>query len=237
LLSLFDWGADELRAARSWQGFLAWGRWQRSYLDEMLPFYAQTISHLNQLSPILRKSFAEQIAGIAVFGKTNALAEGWLQSIICGFDCETRHHFAATILTILEDMDGDAAANLWNRWLGRYWDERVLGRPVPLDQDELNQMARWPVHLGRVIPDAVNLLMKSGTLHLQYPFTDEELEKLRPFSKAFPDQVGDYVLTILRGLNQLYDKDPILQIVADLEAANVDSRKLTSIRDELLRLR
>jgi hypothetical protein len=79
--------------------------------------------------------------------------------------------------------------------------------------------------------------MKSGTLHLQYPFTDEELEKLRPFSKAFPDQVGDYVLTILRGLNQLYDKDPILQIVADLEAANVDSRKLTSIRDELLRLR
>ena len=44
LLSLFDWSADELRAAQSWQGFLAWGRWQKAYLDEMLPFYADGLT-------------------------------------------------------------------------------------------------------------------------------------------------------------------------------------------------
>jgi hypothetical protein len=237
LLSLFDWSVDEVRATRSWQGFLAWGRWQKSYLDEMLPLYAQTVSHLNQLPPKFRESFAGHVAGIAVFGKTDALADGWLRSFIREFDREMRRHFAEALSAILGNMEADAATDLWNRWLRRFWDERVLGRPVPLDPDELNQMARWPLHLGKVVGEAVNLLMKSATLHLQYPFADEELEKLRTLSETLPDPVADYLLIILRGLNQLYDTKAVLQLMADLEAAGVDSIKLTGIRDELLRLR
>jgi len=236
MLSLFDWSADELRAERSWQGFLAWGRWQKSYLDEMLPFYAQTVSHLNQLPPKFHESFSGHIAGIAVFGKTDALADDWLQSLMRGFDPQMRRQFAEALCTILENMEGDAATDLWNRWLRRYWDERVLGRPAPLDQDELCQMGRWPVHLGKAMPDAVNLLMKSPTLRLQYPLIDKEIGKLQSVCKTFPDSVADYLLIILRGLNHLYDKKAVLQIVASLESAAVDPKKLTSIRDELLRL-
>jgi hypothetical protein len=171
-----------------------------------------------------------------VFGKTDALADDWLQSLIREFDPQMRSQFAEAVCTILENMDADAATDLWNRWLRRYWDERVLGRPVRLDQDELCQMARWPVRLGKVMRDAVDLLMKSPKMRLQYPLTDKEIGKLEAVCETFPDSVADYLLIVLRGLNHPYEKKAVRQIVASLETANVDSEKLTSIRDELLRL-
>src|SRR4029077_16255578 len=197
---------------------------------------AQTVSHLNQLPPKFRESLSGHIAGIAVFGKTDALANDWLQSLMREFDPRMRSQSAEALGTILENMDADAATNLWNRWLRRYWDERVLGRPVPLDQDELCQMARWPIRLGKVMRDAVDLLMKSPNVRLQYPLIDKEIGKLQAVCETFPDSVADYILIVLRGLNHLYDKKAVLQIVASLETSNVDSKKLTNIRDELLRL-
>ena len=237
LLRLFDWNVDELRATRSWQGFLAWGRWRRSYLNEMLPFYTETVSHLAEFQSQFRESFAEHIAGIAVFGKADALSESWLQSLMRGFDSEMRGYFGDAVLKILEDLEADAATELWNRWLRRYWDERLLGRPAPLDQAELNRMARWAVHLGNVFPEAVNLLAKSPKFDQQYPLTDEELEKIRPLFGRFPESLADYLLIMLRGLKQLYDKTRIDLIVSDLEVNGVGVEKLTSLRDELLRLR
>src|SRR5260370_5962037 len=110
-----------------------------------------------------------------------------MQYFIREFDPELPWQSAEAVRTVLDDMEADAATDLWNRWLRQYWDERVLGRPVSLDQRELSDMARWPLHLGMVFPDAVALLLKSANLQLQNPLTDEELGKLRPLVDAFPN--------------------------------------------------
>jgi len=236
LLPLFDWKTDVLRATQCWHGFIGWGQWKEAYLDDMLPFYEQALSHLGKFRADHGKAFAGHIAGIAILGRADALAEGWLYRFIREFGETLRADFARVVEKLLEGMDSNAKDGLWSRWLRQYWDNRNLGKPVALEREEINTMARWPLHLGAMFPEAVDLLAKAPLSPIPLPFTTKELEK-RGLSQQFPAATAQYLLTVLHGLkHRPYDLANVKTLVSNLENAGVCSSEIRDLKNEILRL-
>ena len=48
----------------------------------------------------------------------------------------------------------------WNRWLKRYWQNRLEGVPKPLESDEIKRMMDWLPYLKGVFSEAVELAIQ-----------------------------------------------------------------------------
>ena len=68
-----------------------------------------------------------------------------------------REGFALNIANHLQHMETEAQRNLWDRWLRKYWENRLHGTPARFDPSEARPMFYWLVHLQDLFPDAVEL--------------------------------------------------------------------------------
>ena len=57
-------------------------------------------------------------------------------------------------------MDEARQQNYWQRWLKRYWQNRLEGVPKPLEPDEIKGMLKWLAHLTGVFSEAIDLAIK-----------------------------------------------------------------------------
>ena len=58
-------------------------------------------------------------------------------------------------------MDEAKQQEWWERWLKRYWENRLRGAPAgELEVSEVAQMLEWLPHLTAVFPEAVNLAVQ-----------------------------------------------------------------------------
>jgi hypothetical protein len=235
LLPLFNWNLSCFIAVQSWSGFLGWGRWTKDFLDELLPFYKQTVARITQFPERYQEAFVEHIASIAVFGIADPLKGNWLGYFISGFSQSLRAHFAKTLRETLEGMEPAPAVGLWNRWLCHYWTGRIAAKPVPLEHDEINWMILWPLYLHEKFPDAVALILNLPKFNIRFPINEKEAKMLLPFCKTFGKSVADYLVVILQRTQKLYNAEVVEKIISELEPVDGGSEKLSKIKDELLR--
>ena len=236
ILPLLDWKSDNSRAEQCWCGYLCSGRWQRAFLDQMLPFYEQTLYQIKLFSGRHGDSFAAHIASIAVFGVDDPLKNGWLLRYIAQFESGIRAHFAEIIWQLLGQMEADPRSNLWRRWLCRYWSDRNAGKPVPLAEEEIQWMRLWPLHLGEHFSASVQLLLRSGSPKLQRNFSQEEFELVRRHIEKAPEASADYLIWTFLTMGRLYEDGKAAEFVQMLEERSVSPCKISELRDELLRL-
>jgi Domain of unknown function (DUF4020) len=232
-IPLLNW-SDQLCAAQCWQGFLGWGQWKKTFLGLIFPFYRQTLLHLAEFERRTAESFASHTATIAVYGFEDPLAEGWLYEFIATFNAGLRGQFAETIWRILEGMSSEASGELWDRWLKRYWEERLNNKPAALDVREMNQMLLWPLHLYGKFPEAVDLLIRSP----EFEFTPVNVEKDIPsdLQNQFPNAVGEYLALLLRPHRRGFDQaKQIRDMLPELERAGLSQQIRQKIVDLLIR--
>ena len=102
-----------------------------------------------------------------------------------------RHRFALSMGRHLDVMSDTQQREWWERWLGRYWKNRLGGVPAPLAADEIVDMLGWLPYLRSVYPEAVELAVRmenaplgnssvvrrlaDGTLWQKYPQATAEL--------------------------------------------------------------
>jgi hypothetical protein len=187
---LLDWSRDHESACQSWQGFLGWGRWKSSFLNQILPFYHQTLVHLDEFEEMATESFVQHIAGIAVYGVQQPWTKGWLPNYLATFKSSLRRKFAETLRRILEDMSPEASAELWNRWLKQYWLDRIAHIPVGLDSVEVDNMVLWPLYLRQHFPEAVTLLYDSPKFTLM--MVDLKADLPAEYKSQYTDATGRY---------------------------------------------
>jgi hypothetical protein len=237
LLPLFDWTLDENRASQCWNGFLGWGKWQPAYLEDMLPIYWEAATRMDRFAEKYRESLVAHIAGIAIYGKEDALEGAWLGGFIRIFDLPMRQNFAKSVDAFLEGMAEGPISALWQNWLRQYWEGRLLGKPVALQRGEMDFMAQWPLQLEPVFDSAVEMLLRSPEPETQLYAFPESVEKLQEFCSGHASAVADYLLVVLKTLQFLDDREPVNQLVAELESRGVGEAKMAQIRDQVLRLR
>ncbi len=235
-IPLLDWARNHDTACQSWQGFLGWGRWTSSFLNQILPFYHQTLEHLDEFEERESELFVQHIAEIAVYGVAQPWSEeGWLPRYVSTFKPSLRRKLAETLRRILEAMRPEASAELWNRWLRQYWLDRIARIPIGLDSTEVNNMVLWPLYLRRHFPEAVALLGRSPKFALV--MVDLKTDLPAEYKSQYTDATGRYLNLLLgalrRGDHRIAE---IRNIYQELLAFELSADVSRDIRDSLSRL-
>ncbi len=199
-LPLLDWDRDSIVAQQSWSVLLSYDRLKYKELEEQfLPFLKQTVKHV---LPLLQQSTknAEQfnrdtvhrlgvrLGCIAIDVLADPLETGFFRDFLPLLTEESRGSMAVGIEMALNRLNDEERQQLWDRWLRRYLEQRLVGIPVSLSTAETKYMLLWCLSLGPVFPEAVDLVVQmplrgSGDVE-SYRVFHELIES--PLTNAFP---------------------------------------------------
>ena len=155
ILPLLNWSIDEDRAERGWQCYLNNSRLDLSAFEASMDYDKQTFSRILTKLGIFRESFIGHVALFAAESFADPLANNWLADFLSAIEASDREQWAGSVGDHLESLNADAVTDVWNRWLDRYWAQRISRSPLPLEQGELDGMLLWLPRLRPVFPAAV----------------------------------------------------------------------------------
>jgi hypothetical protein len=191
VLPLFS-DSDPKKFAQAWDGFLVWGRLNPALVDALLPAFMEAIRRLGQDLPTGRRRFMEFYAALAVLHVADPTQQ-LLPVLFQNGVLEDRISFASHFRFLLQQMQSSAKRELWDRWLNRYWQDRLQGIPAVLDEAEIREMLEWLPCLGEVFPAAVHLATRFKQIriehaHLLYALRESELVT------EYPSEVADLLI-------------------------------------------
>lgn len=149
--------ADDYKAI--WDGFLTLGRLPPSVAELLDEAFLEAVQYINSDLSDQRDRFIEAYAAMIGYHANNPSDE-WIPKFFAHSDAKSRHIFASKIDNHLYRMDEARQQNYWQRWLKRYWQNRLEGVPKPLEPDEIKGMLEWLPHLTGVFSEAVDLAIK-----------------------------------------------------------------------------
>ena len=237
LLPLLDWANNERQAEQAWHGYMGGGWWNENVLPVLMPLYEQTFRRLgDHFTRGLRTQFSKHLASIAIFGSPNPISAGWLARYLSAVDEQDRIDFASSVAIYLASMEEESVKALWERWLAEYWSRRITGIPLPLSQDESTQMVYWVVHLGPVLPQAVDRVCSSPAPRLQDSTLYKELVQ-REYTSRYPQSVTPLVLYVLEDAPQpFYHCRYVERLVRSLLATDASRKDLLGLCHRLAEL-
>ena len=96
------------------------------------------------------------MARVAIYSRIDPLPYDWLWRFLSTVNDEVHRGWASALCIELDSLNEDAAKDLRDRGMNRYWSERIARVPVPLSQDKLEEMVYWTTELNPVFRDAVD---------------------------------------------------------------------------------
>ena len=158
---------DRQKFAQSWDGFLVGGWLNPALVEALLPAFVVALERLNADPPDRRRRFIEFYTELAVFHVAAPMQE-LLRSLFQHGSLEDRINFASHLGYFLRQMQPAAKQELWDRWLLRYWRERLQAVPAALDEAEIRKMLEWLPHLGDSFPMAISLAVRAPTIRIEH---------------------------------------------------------------------
>jgi hypothetical protein len=205
---------------------------------EVLAFVGSVLmSFISGAIAPMQLAFCRHLAGIAVYSSLNPLEHGWLFRFLSRVKPKIRALWAGEMRPLISGLDNDAKANLWQRWLKIYWQERLEGRPLPLSAEETAEMIEWAPELAPVFPEAVGFICRSP-----YPEFDQSMAYYglakSPLLKEYPDSFAELLYFLAAGEKNraVYDLDQLYNAVAELVDLIPKHPRLRPLCDELARL-
>ena len=237
LFPLLDVQEDQQRAKQCWHGYLYWGRWSDVMLEKLLPAYEGMFSLIEVEKDEFRRIFCGHLASIAVYSSVNPLEHGWLFRFLAIVRPTTRALWAGALHEVIQGLDDNAKLHLWQRWLNTYWQQRLQGRPVPLDAKETDQMLEWVLDLQPVLPEVVGLFCQGP-----YPDLGHEMPYYR-LSKSellvrYPESFAQLLAFMTQGERNraIYDLSELHIAVERLVSLIPRDPQLRVLCDDLARL-
>lgn len=232
ILPLLSW-EDPVRALRTWDGFLAWGRWDDGLLAAGLDeHYMGAIERIESFSEESRQRLLQHLAGVAVYSETDPLP--WIKTFTAKVDTHFRKEWMNQVAWTLADLPSEAVEHRWQRWMRQYWTDRIASIPLVLTTEEASAMASWVVHLTDSIEEGVDLAVASPA----------SLDGNRTFLRSLKDaQLDQYPAQFARLLGHLLEDvgEPFwgcleLKRIVLRTSAQASTDDLTSIVNAALRL-
>jgi hypothetical protein len=155
LIPLFDW-LDEPRALRVWPLYLQGGGVNDQLLEAgLLEHSLAAVRHVEALPENLRVHYFNYMADVALSASIDSLT--WVLRFTSMSEPQQRVQWLTSITWSLGRLSAEAVALNWDRWMGKYWKQRLQGSPRRLTADEASAMAAWVEFLGPAIEEAVDL--------------------------------------------------------------------------------
>lgn len=172
----------------------------------------------------------------AVYADTRPLDTGWLARFAAGGDVEPRVVWARGVAAELGTLQEVAGAAQWDRWIARYWDDRLTGVPQPLVPREAEAMVWWALALPAVFPAATALVGRSAVAPDEGSLVFHRISEWPALVAAHPDAVARLVLHLLaqRAL-AFYECDAVIEITRAAVSAGSDRGLLWQLCESLAR--
>lgn len=188
--------ADNMPAYQAvWDGFLSGQK--ILHLAELLkdPFY-ESISQLNThlAGERRRGKFVRDFTLMleyVVTDPTEILYE-WIPKLFANTGDGDRVRFGHDLGSRIKRMEDAQQRKLWDRWLGRYLENRLQGVPGPLVPGEVGAILSWLHHFKSLFPDVVELAVKMPPQQLDHSFTLYRINE-GTLWETYPESVADLV--------------------------------------------
>ena len=232
ILPLLDW-ANAKRARRAWDGFLVWGRWSDQLLEAgLIGYYMGAAEHVDELSGDLRGELCEHLASVALRSDLNPVEDGWVRTFTATVEPDVRTDWMNQIAWMLDRLPGEAVEHQWQRWMRRYWRDRLDSVPTQLTTHEASAMAAWVPFLTDSVADGAALATAhEGGLDehadLLHDLTTERIARN-------PSAFAQLLTHLLKGTRQpFYGCHGLEEVTKALAAHEIDVRPIIQ---EALRL-
>jgi hypothetical protein len=237
LLPLFEWTRNATTAEQCWHGFVMWGRWLPGFTEQLLPSFHEMIARAGSESDTIRRATVMQITVLALYRLPDPFSKGWLPSVIRTLDEQGLCALAAEIDHALSDVDASIVEGIWERWLKRYWEERILGRPKPFTTDEARHTGCWALSAGKYFPEAVKLVAA-----FQPPPRFEHVGFLsrvdsKDLAREYPAATADLLLVYFSAPDlHPYADDTLRNIWRALAQADLPPEHLRKVKEAIFRV-
>lgn len=172
LMPLLDWQRDPIVAQQTWSVLLNYNRGTSQELEtQLMPYYRQVADRVTtilkgatekseQFDAHALQNLGQSLAGLAMRVIADPLESGFFRDFLPLLPDEVRGALAQGMDHHLEQLDDAGREKLWDGWLKRYMDLRLVGVPVALSVVETKHMLEWCLHLGPVFPQVVERVRK-----------------------------------------------------------------------------
>ena len=188
VLPLFDPDSDDFQAA--WDGFLIWGRLNPTVADAMADLFLKAVERLDSDLSGQRDRFIKCYTSMLAYFAEDPF-DKWIPVLFQYSGQETKDCFATEVGYCLRGLDEEVRREWWQRWLKRYWENRLQNVPAGavLEAGEIKYMLGWLPHLTAVFPEAVNLAIQMPSIPLQNYHVIHELET-GDLRQSHPEEVA-----------------------------------------------
>ena len=158
---------EEIRAV--WYGFIYGGPLNPQVAELMVENFLGSVSRLESIfpDPELLSHFVDRYTTMVVYFVEDPFGE-WIPKFFNNVATSARQDFARSVRAHLQNMDDTRQRQLWERFLKRYWENRLQGVPVPLIKEEIEEMVEWLPCLTSLFPAAVELFERTPGIPLQF---------------------------------------------------------------------
>jgi hypothetical protein len=148
--------------SQAWDGFLVNGYLYDSLAEALKPAFLVALHRLDNFGQN-RSRFIEFFTALIVFHTDDPIPK-LLPALFESASPDDRNTFALHLGFFLRHMPAPTLQKLWEKWLHRYWRNRLDGVPRPLEQTEVKTMLEWLPYLGEFFPKAVSLIISGPSL-------------------------------------------------------------------------
>ena len=164
LIPIFT-SADDNGYQPVWHG-LVYGRLPPQVGEALKTAFIQAITEIESLFPQKnshqdshRSQFVDFYAHVVTFFVDEPL-ELYIPKFFQSTNTEDRGEFARELGRYFRQMDDARREEWWDRWLKRYWENRLQGVPKPLKVLEVEEFVNSLPYFGSFFHDAVELAIK-----------------------------------------------------------------------------
>ena len=233
LLPLLDPSGSEFLSA--WDG-LTYCRPVSPQAAEQLkdPFLTAVEQIGSQLNGSRKKRFITKYMGMLVWFASDP-ADQWITKLLTHGDADARDQFAIEVGGHLRSLDVDRQKEIWNTWLRGYWQNRLDGFPVQLDDNEIGQMFYWSTLLSAVFPEVVDLAIQLRPVQLQQGIVISQVQEGRLVSQ-YPEAVAELFVHLGKTDQAPWTWHRAGEIFEELLRSDLDGETEARLRETMARI-
>ena len=130
------------------------GHWNNRVSTLLRTYLEQSFS---RIAAELRTPLAIRVADMALHGADDPLDSELVPKYISPAEEEDRRKFASTVYDFLRREQTEFTEAQWDRWIRRYWRNRLESVPLPLIDAEAGEMVNWVMTAGEYAQEAAQL--------------------------------------------------------------------------------
>jgi hypothetical protein len=232
ILPLLDWN-DPARAKRTWDGYLSWGRWSERLLGAgLLDEYLAAVAHIGEFQSELRSQLCRHLAAVSVQSELELLQ--WIRSLTQRLSIPHRVEWMSAVGWMVAELPPAAVEHQWQRWMQRYWRDRLESVPVRLTVEEASSMANWVPYLSDSLPEGVALATAAPASLTPHGDLLRSLDETR--LRRAPEEFARLLAHLLRSTDQPFWGGPELARLVPILRDGAAPSDIDAIREQGIRL-